>query len=94
MAPELSDGGATMSVATDVFSFGMLMRQVLHPGDPQPFGTNAMVIMRRLDKGERPAFTRADAPQTTTVAMTEPRASQTGTAAAESRSSHSPIATA
>jgi serine/threonine protein kinase len=62
MAPELSDGGATMSVATDVFSFGMLMWQVLHPGDPQPFGTNAMVIMRRLDKGERPAFTRADAP--------------------------------
>ncbi len=51
-----------MSVATDVFSFGMLMRQVLHPDDPQPFGPNAMTIMRKLDKGERPAFTRADAP--------------------------------
>jgi serine/threonine protein kinase len=61
MAPELTDG-AVMSVATDLFSFGMLMRQVLHPGDPQPFGSNAMVIMRKLDKGERPPFTRADAP--------------------------------
>jgi len=51
-----------MSVATDVFSFGMLMRQVLHPHDPQPFGANAMTIMRKLDRGERPAFTRMDAP--------------------------------
>ena len=61
MAPELHDG-AKMSVATDVFSFGMLMRQVLHPHDPQPFGANAMTIMRKLDRGERPAFTRMDAP--------------------------------
>ena len=51
-----------MSVATDVFSFGMLLRQVLHPHDPQPFGANAMTIMRKLDRGERPAFTRMDAP--------------------------------
>ena len=61
MAPELHDGAA-LSSATDLFSFGMLMRQVLHPDDPQPFGSNAMTIMRKLDKGERPAFTRADAP--------------------------------
>ena len=61
MAPELHDG-AVLSVATDAFSFGMLMRQVLHPDDPQPFGSNAMTIMRKLDRGERPAFTRADAP--------------------------------
>jgi serine/threonine protein kinase len=61
MAPELHDD-AVLSVATDVFSFGMLMRQVLHPDDPQPFGPNAMTIMRKLDKGERPAFTRSDAP--------------------------------
>ena len=38
------------------------MRQVLHPHDPQPFGANAMTIMRKLDRGERPAFTRMDAP--------------------------------
>jgi hypothetical protein len=45
-----------------MFSFGMLMRQVLHPDDPQPFGSNAMTIMRKLDRGERPPFTRTDAP--------------------------------
>ena len=61
MAPELHDG-AVLSAATDVFSFGMLMRQVLHPDDPQPFGSNAMTIMRKLDRGERPPFTRTDAP--------------------------------
>jgi hypothetical protein len=61
MAPELHDGAA-MSVSTDVFSFGMMTWQVLHPGQLQPFGSNAMTIMRQLDKGERPAFTRADAP--------------------------------
>ena len=61
MAPELHDGAA-MCVATDVFSFGMMTWQVLHAGQLQPFGPNAMTIMRQLDKGERPAFTRADAP--------------------------------
>ncbi len=40
----------------------MLMRQVLHPDDPQPFGANSMTIMRKLDRGERPPFTRTDAP--------------------------------
>ena len=61
MAPELHDGAA-LSSATDLFSFGMLMRQVLHPDDPQTFGSNAMTIMRKLDRGERPPFTRTDAP--------------------------------
>jgi len=61
MAPELHDGAA-MSVSTDMFSFGMMSWQVLHPGQLQPFGPNAMTIMRQLDRGERPAFTRADAP--------------------------------
>jgi serine/threonine protein kinase len=61
MAPELHDN-PVLSVATDMFSFGMLMRQVLHPDDPQPFGSNAMTIMRKLDRGERPLFTRTDTP--------------------------------
>jgi hypothetical protein len=61
MAPEMGDG-EPLSVRTDVFSFGMTAWQVLHPAVQNPFGVLPNVIMRRLDKGERPAFTRPDAP--------------------------------
>ena len=39
-----------------------VLSQVFHPSDTEPFGKNPMIIMRKLDKGERPPFTRADAP--------------------------------
>jgi serine/threonine protein kinase len=61
IAPELADNPLP-SVLTDVFSFGMTAWQVLHPSVTEPFGGMPMVIMRKLDKGERPPFTRPDAP--------------------------------
>jgi serine/threonine protein kinase len=61
MAPELGDG-LPLSVRTDVFSFGMMMWQVLHPSVQNPFGVLPNVIMRKLLSGHRPDFTRADAP--------------------------------
>jgi serine/threonine protein kinase len=61
MAPELAEGAA-LSVKTDIFSFGMMSWQVLHPGVHNPFGTLPAVIMRKLDRGDRPPFTRTDAP--------------------------------
>ena len=47
-----------MQVAAD----SLLQLQVFHPSVVDPFGGMPMVIMRKLDKGERPAFTRVDAP--------------------------------
>jgi serine/threonine protein kinase len=61
MAPELGEG-EPLSVKTDMFSFGMTAWQVLHPAVQNPFGVLPAVIMRKLDRGERPPFTRADAP--------------------------------
>ena len=61
MAPELGDG-LPLSSCTDIFSFGMMMWQVLHPAIQNPFGVLPNVIMRKLCNGERPDFTRADAP--------------------------------
>jgi serine/threonine protein kinase len=61
MAPELGDG-LPLSSCTDIFSFGMMMWQVLHPGIQNPFGVLHNVIVRKLCNGERPDFTRADAP--------------------------------
>jgi hypothetical protein len=61
MAPELGDG-KPLSAKTDMFSFGMMAWQVLHPAVRDPFGVLPAVIIRKLDRGERPAFTRADAP--------------------------------
>jgi serine/threonine protein kinase len=60
-APELGDD-LPLSVCTDVFSFGMMMWQVLHPSVRNPFGVLPNVIMRKLFSGHRPDFMRADAP--------------------------------
>jgi serine/threonine protein kinase len=61
MAPELGDG-LPLSVRTDVFSFGMMMWQVLHPSVQNPFGVLPNVVIVKLLSGHRPDFTRADAP--------------------------------
>jgi serine/threonine protein kinase len=61
MAPELGEG-QPLSVTTDMFSFGMMAWQMLHPSVRDPFGVLPAVIIRKLDRGERPAFTRVDAP--------------------------------
>ncbi len=72
MAPELH-ANAPPSVGTDVFSFGMTGWQVFHPlvknlfappigSDAACPAPNLMTIMFKLAQGERPAFTRADAP--------------------------------
>jgi serine/threonine protein kinase len=61
MAPELHED-APLSVSTDMFSFGMMAWQVLHPGVENPLGSNIVTISAKLGRGIRPAFTRADAP--------------------------------
>jgi hypothetical protein len=61
MAPELHED-APLSVSTDVFSFGMMAWQLLHPGVTNPFGTNIVTISTKLGRGLRPDFSRADAP--------------------------------
>ena len=61
MAPELGDG-LPLSRCTDIFSFGMMIWQVLHHDVQNPFGVLPNVIMRKLLNGERPDFTRTDAP--------------------------------
>jgi serine/threonine protein kinase len=60
MAPELHED-APLSVATDVFSFGMTTWQLLHAGVINPLGTNAVTISNKLARGQRPDFTRVDA---------------------------------
>jgi serine/threonine protein kinase len=61
MAPELHED-APLSVATDVFSFGMTTWQLLHSGVINPLGTNIVTISSKLARGQRPDFTRVDAP--------------------------------
>jgi hypothetical protein len=61
MAPELHED-APLSVATDVFSFGMTTWQLLHAGVMNPLGTNIVTISSKLARGQRPDFTRVDAP--------------------------------
>ena len=61
MAPELHED-APLSVATDVFSFGMTAWQLLHPDVVNPLGSNMMTVLAKLGRGLRPDFTRADAP--------------------------------
>jgi hypothetical protein len=61
MAPELH-ADAPLSVLTDIFSFGMTAWQLFHPAVVNPLGANIVTISLRLGKGERPAFTRPDAP--------------------------------
>ncbi len=61
MAPELHED-APLSVSTDMFSFGMMAWQVLHPGVENPLGSNVVTISAKLGRGIRPAFTRTDAP--------------------------------
>ncbi len=62
MAPELGEG-QPLSAKTDVFSFGMTAWQLLHPCVRDPIGVLPAVIMRKLDRGERPPFTNVDAPR-------------------------------
>jgi serine/threonine protein kinase len=61
MAPELHED-APLSVATDIFSFGMTTWQLLHAGVADPLGKNIVTVTSKLAKGQRPPFTRVDAP--------------------------------
>jgi serine/threonine protein kinase len=55
-------GDAIAVASLDAAAHSLPRLQALHPAVTDPFGVMPMVIMRKLDRGERPAFTRVDAP--------------------------------